>query len=120
MPVGAARASIFMLMPVFTAEEAKALNDRVLRDVPMEKAMGVVRQAQIARVLEKTGSIRRDGLGQRTGVVDARTFFRFQQEFPGCWNDKGFRDEFLRDNPQCRAEGYKVRGRPKYISASTA
>lgn len=103
-----------MLLPVYNAEEAQALNDRVFREVPAEKAKAVLNQAMIARVLEKTGSIRTEGVGQRVGIVDARTFFRFQQEFPGCWNDKGFRDEFLRDNPHLCAPGYKPY-KPKHI-----
>lgn len=104
------------LVPVFNAEEAQALNDRVLREAPAEKVRAVLAQAQIGRALDTIGSFAVPGLGQRTGVIDMRTFLRWHQQHPGCWNDKGFREEFLRDNPQCAAKGYKVRRRPSYIS----
>jgi hypothetical protein len=87
---------------------AKSVHDQVLRDVPKEKVQAVLRQAEIARVLEKTGSVKSDGLGQLIGRVDARTFMRWWQEHRGCWQDEGFIKEFLKDNPQCRAAGYRI------------
>jgi len=43
-----------------------------------------------------------DGLGELKLTVPARTFFRWAQQYPGCWRDKGFVDEFHRDNVECR------------------
>jgi hypothetical protein len=92
-------------------EMARAMNDRVWREASTEKAQAVLRQAEIARIMEKTGSIRSNGLGQRTGVIDARTFMRWDQEHKGCWSDPTFRRQFLADNPQCRAPGYNPKSR---------
>lgn len=105
----------FFLNPVFTEAEARALNDRVFREVPIEKARAVVRQAEIARILEKCGSISVPGIGQRIGVVDSRTFMRWHQENPGFWNDPSSKRRFLADNPQYRAHGYKSQATPKFF-----
>ena len=109
------------MLPVFTAEEAKALNDRVLREVPVEKARAIVRRAEIARVLEKCGSVHGPGgLGQRVGMVDARTFFRWHQENPRFWEEKKNRDRFLADNPQYLAQGYRPKPTPKFFDMGAA
>lgn len=93
-------------MDALLHEFGQAQYERALREVPAEKARAVLRQAEIARVMEATGSARMEGLGQKIGGVDLRTFFRWEKEFPGCWRDKNFIREFLRDNPACRAPGY--------------
>jgi hypothetical protein len=85
---------------------AIGMRDRALREVSEEKAKSVLRQAEIARVMEQMGSARMEGLGQKIGGVDPRTFFRWEQQYPGCWRNKEFIREFLRDNPACRAPGY--------------
>ena len=89
-----------------TEELRDFINQKVWRDVEKEKAQAILRQAEIARVMEKTGSLKSDGLGQKIGAIDSRVFFRWWQEYHGCWQDEGFIREFLRDNPQCRAPGY--------------
>lgn len=104
--------------PVFSGAELRGIMDSVLRNVPKEKAKGVLERAKIARVLQSAGSVKRDGVGQRVGVVDARTFYRWHQENPGMWDNKAERDKFLRDNPQCRAEGYNPTSR-KIVLNST-
>lgn len=91
------------------------VNDRVLREVSSEKAQAVINQAMIARVMQKTGSLKMEGIGQKMGAIDARTFFRWQQQYPGCWKDPNFLQEMLRDNPAMRAPGYT----PKVIRKAT-
>jgi hypothetical protein len=93
--------------PLFNDAEFAAMNDRVLREVPLEKARAVVRQAEIGRILEKCGSIQVPGLGQRVGVMDARTFMRWWKEDPDIFNSKRAKAKFLGDNPQYAAKGYK-------------
>ena len=103
--------------PTEIEELRRAINDRVLRSVDDEKAKAVVRQAEIARVLEKTGSLRSEGLGQRIGAIDSRVFFRWWQQYRGCWQNEEFIKEFLRDNAQCRAPGYHgPTGKPVYFT----
>jgi hypothetical protein len=87
---------------------AKSIHDHVLRNVPAEKARAVLRQAELARAMELEGVVKSDGLGQKIGSIDSRTFMRWWQEFPGCWNDEGFIKKFLKDNPPCRAAGYRI------------
>ena len=38
------------------------------------------------------------------GAIDARTFLRWEQQDPGFWSDKGNRDKFYKDNPECRIQ----------------
>jgi hypothetical protein len=37
-------------------------------------------------------------------VIDAKTYFRHEQENPGCWADKSFTKSMLRDNPEMRLD----------------
>lgn len=68
----------------------------------LEKAQYKARQMAARKdVGERIRNI--DGLGQLTGVIDARTYFRWQQEDEHFWEDDGNYKRFLRDNPECRA-----------------
>lgn len=43
------------------------------------------------------------GKGVRaTAVIDAKTYFRHEQQNPGCTSDKTYMKELLRDNPEMR------------------
>jgi hypothetical protein len=86
---------------------AKSIHDRALREVPEEKAQIILRQAQIARIMQASGSIKSDGMGQKIAGIDPRLYFRWQQENPGFWRDPASVRQFLKDNPQCCAPGYK-------------
>jgi hypothetical protein len=88
------------------AEFAYGLHDYVLKNVDKEKARAVLNQARIARIMQQAGSVSINGIGQKIGSIDARTFFRWEQQLPGCWRNDEFRKEFLRDNPNARAPGY--------------
>ena len=48
------------------------------------------------------GNAKADGLGQLKLGVPAREWHRWNNEKPGCWQDKQFVDEFFRDNPHLR------------------
>lgn len=37
-------------------------------------------------------------------VIDAKTYFAWEAEKPGCWGDKQFTKEMLRDNPEMRLD----------------
>jgi hypothetical protein len=80
--------------------------------VPAEKVKATMQQAFIGRALIKEGATAVEGLGQKLGEVDARTYFRWQQALPGCWQDKTFVHEFFRDNEQCRAKGWTPKASP--------
>lgn len=70
--------------------------------IEQEKFEYAKRQAEINRVRGAQKTV--DGLGQAVFDIDARTYFRWAQQEQGCWEDKQFVHEFLRDNPECRVE----------------
>jgi len=44
-----------------------------------------------------------EGLGQKIATIPLNAFHFWGQKLGyGCWNDKEFMDEFLRDNPELR------------------
>ena len=88
-------------------EFVREFSAEILGSIPAEKVRADLNQALIGRALLKEGAVAVEGLGQKVGSVDARTFFRFQQEFPGCWNDRAFVNEFMADNPRLRSPGWK-------------
>ena len=45
-----------------------------------------------------------DGLGQHKATIPAREYFRWHQSHPGCWSDKQFINEFMRDNPALKTK----------------
>ena len=59
-----------------------------------------------ARKLRKTAESVRGGKGllRLESVMDARTYFRHEQQNPGSMSDESYRRELLRDNPEidCR------------------
>ena len=81
--------------------------EREVRDTENEeKARYELRQATIQQSVAALGSHKIEGLGQRVAVMDARTWFRWWMQYPGCWNDNDFEKTMLRDNPSMRAPGY--------------
>jgi hypothetical protein len=66
------------------------------------------RQRRIARVLgENRKSV--DGLGAPTAEIDMESYIAWQRRYPGCWKDKQFVREFLRDNEACRVKAKGTR-----------
>lgn len=68
-----------------------------------EKDQYSKRGIKIGKSLREQGSLRIDGVGQKIAEIPLGLYIRWQQEFPGCWQDKGFVDAFLKDNPQFKA-----------------
>lgn len=82
---------------------AKGLERELRGYVDKEKVQHQLNAAAAARVKTAFGGKRMvEGLGELKLSVPARTFFRWAQQYPGCWQDKGFIDEFHRDNEECR------------------
>lgn len=102
-------------IPGFTtsANLAREITDEVVTQLPSEMREAEKKMAQTARELKERGSDYADGRGQAIGSIPPRLYMRWHQMLPGCWSDKQFVDEFLTDNPQCLAPGY----RPKQHSA---
>ena len=91
-------------------ELACEITDEIVAQLPEEKALAERQMAQTAKELEERGSDRANGRGQAIGSIPPRLYMRWQLMLPGCWQDRTFVMEFLRDNPQCMAPGY----RPKF------
>jgi len=95
------------LQPVFDPAEVRQLWKQYVDDpLPAEKAEAKRRGLEIARDLKQEGGHKFDGGGQKMGSVDLKTWIRWNHEFPGCWNDQTFVDEFLWHNRQYCAPGY--------------
>ena len=50
----------------------------------------------------RLGAATVDGLGQHVMSIDLTTYHYWNQQYPGCWQDKNFRREVMRDNPATR------------------
>lgn len=82
--------------------------DEILGTIPQEKVQMQLKEAEIGRVLAAEGSLRSvQGLGQKLGEVPARLWFRWRQQYPGCWEDDAFVQEFFADNERLKAHGWK-------------
>jgi len=68
-----------------------------------EKRVIGTRQELQARTMNR-GRRAIDGLGQCVASVDSYAFQYWNTREPGCWGDKTFVKEFLRDNPAARVE----------------
>lgn len=89
---------------------AAEITDEVKAQLPQEKARAAIEMEQTAKeVSEGLAPSSGDGRGQAIGSIPPIVYMRWIQEYPGCWKDKGFVEEFLWDNPQCRLPGYKPR-----------
>ena len=97
--------------PITSTEDsaiaAREIWDGVQAQMPQEKAQMRRDMAQTAKELQARGSDWANGRGQAIGSIPPRIYMRWHQMLPGCWQDKQFVDEFLTDNPQCLAPGYK-------------
>lgn len=73
------------------------------------------RQRRIARELgDNRKSV--DGLGAPVAEIDMESYVAWQRKYPGCWKDKQFVREFLRDNEGCRV---KARGTRMQVGFGT-
>jgi len=86
-----------------TPENARQMWSLADAMLPFEKQDIIERGQKIGKELQKAGSLRIDGVGQLKAKIPLNLYIRWQQEYPGCWNDKGFVNAFLKDNPQFKA-----------------
>ena len=74
-------------------------------EVDLEKSEAAMRAALARKENREMGSARSDGLGQLKATIPARDYFRWHQAERGCWGDKQFIKEWVRDNPDHKAQG---------------
>jgi hypothetical protein len=75
--------------------------------LPDEKVKVGLRQVEQAKVMTAQGSTKIDGLGQMAAKIDARLFFRLQQQHGNAVHE--WLPEYLKDNPNMCAKGYRPR-----------
>ena len=99
------------------SEIAATITDEVNAQLPAEKARAEkeldltakgIANGQAPNVVE--------GLGQPMGSVPRIVYLRWAQEYPGCWKDDQFKEEFLFDNPRCQIPGYKPRPKRMFFN----
>lgn len=89
---------------------AAEVTDMVKANLPREKAIATRQMQQtVEDVKQGLAPTSGDGRGQAVASIPPIIYLRWQMEYPGCWQDKGFVEEFLFDNPQCALPGYKPR-----------
>jgi hypothetical protein len=95
---------------VFSQSDLDEVEKEVIASIPAEKARAEIAAAQIAKKLTAEGPQQlQRGVGQKIGEIDGRTYMRWQNEYPGCWDNAEFVRAFFQDNPQYRAPGWKPR-----------
>ena len=91
---------------------AAEITDAVKANLPREKAVASQQMAQTAKEAQAgLGPTSGDGRGQAMASIPPIVYMRWQLEYPGCWKDKQFLEEFLFDNPQCQLPGYRPRAK---------
>ena len=83
----------------------KNLEKYLKYEVDLEKHEAAMRDALARKANPEMGSARSDGLGQLKAPIPAREYFRWHQQERGCWGDKQFIKEWVRDNPDHKAQG---------------
>lgn len=104
-----------IIIPKFRPKEDRGWWQRIEAGIRLgvgqEKVLAENRMKDTARAERMIARKTVDGLGQLTAIIDPQVYLRWQHDQPGCWSDKRFGREFLRDNPECRA----ARPDKKYI-----
>lgn len=86
--------------------------DEFQKSVPAEKVRATLNQAFIGRALVAEGACAVEGLGQKLGEVDARTYFRWLQQKNYSWGEKSAIHEFFADNAHLRSKGWTPKASP--------
>ncbi len=95
---------------------AAEITDIVRNNLPQEKAIASQQMEQTAKELRSgIAPTSGDGRGQAILSIPPIVYMRWQLEYPGCWQDKGFVAEFAFDNPQCVPDGYKPRAKRMFF-----
>ena len=85
----------------------KVSNEEVAETLARANEKAVIREKHEykdrSRQIRKAAESFNFGNGVRgKAVIDAATYFRHEQQNPGCWSDKQYTKEYLRDNPESR------------------
>lgn len=84
---------------VSSGEMARDLYEKNTEAMAREKHGYMDRQLKARKQMEReTGG---DNI-RPSAVIDAKTYFRHEQQNPGCMSDSTYRKEFFRDNPETK------------------
>ena len=86
------------------------VRDELIAGLHAEEVMARQTMRAIEEANERIGAAAIEGIGQKMMSMDANLYFWWAIREPGCWQDKGFRREILRDNPEVR---------PRYVPRKT-
>lgn len=96
-----------VIIPKFRPKEDKGWWDRIDRGIRTgwnkELVLQEQRMKENARLEAMTPRKTVEGLGQLVAIIDLQNYLRWDDAEKGCWNDKKFKAEYIRDNPDCRA-----------------
>ena len=73
-------------------------------EVDLEKHEAAVRNEMVRKENREIGNAKVDGLGQLKATIPAREYFRWHQQERGCWSDRQFVNEWVRDNESHRPQ----------------
>ena len=82
----------------------KNLERHLRYEVDLEKYESKKREIECGKENQQGGMM--EGVGQLKATIPAREYFRWEQFKPGCWQDKQFVKEFLRDNPALKTKSF--------------
>lgn len=83
---------------------APHVRDELISGIHAERVMAAQSQRNIAEANERLEQACIEGLGQKMMSVDLSVWHFWNQKYPGCWKDKGFRRDIARDNPDVRVK----------------
>jgi len=88
----------------------EGLSAETLKEVENELRSGILFEQVQARARQKAAGVVNsqqhrsiDGLGQKKAAINSTSFHYWgNREGYGCWQDRKFLDDYLRDNPESR------------------
>ena len=94
---------------VHGTKSRKVSNEQVAEQIARSNEQAAIREKHEykdkARQLRKAAEVLNLPGGVRArAVYDARTYFRHEQQNPGCMSDEGYLRELRRDNPEMRLD----------------
>lgn len=99
------------LLRTGVGSEAERLRAEVAVKKQIQEELKTIKEEQWQITKRKAEDIKLSGLNKKGGFwprasIHPRAYFRWERAYPGCWEDKRFMDEYLRDNPEADLQRY--------------
>lgn len=77
----------------------------------IESELVTIREEQLQMTKRRAEDLIASGINTKSDLwpracIHPRAYFRWLMAYPGCWEDKEFMDEYLRDNPEADLRKY--------------